>query len=88
MTEFIPTFDGQKIFDKMNLFNPEELIIKLPENTEIEIRDNVMKKIKLYQDPELDEERRPITKQLTPEEEKLKFKRRSIKNKLHCSLFS
>ena len=32
MTEFIPTFDGQKIFDKMNLFNPEELIIKLPEN--------------------------------------------------------
>jgi hypothetical protein len=47
-----------------------------------------MKKIKLYQDPELDEERRPITKQLTPEEEKLKFKRRSIKNKLHCSLFS
>ena len=42
-----------------------------------------MKKIKLYQDPELDEERRQITKQLTPEEEKLKFKRRSIKNKLH-----
>ena len=88
MTEFIPTFDGQKIFDKMNLFNPEELIIKLPENTQIEIRDNVMKKIKLYQDPELDEERRQITKQLTPEEEKLKFKRRSIKNKLHCFLFS
>ena len=72
----------------MNLFNPEELIIKLPENTQIEIRDNVMKKIKLYQDPELDEERRQITKQLTPEEEKLKFKRRSIKNKLHCALFS
>ena len=47
-----------------------------------------MKKIKLYQDPELDEERRQITKQLTPEEEKLKFKRRSIKNKLHCFLFS
>ena len=74
LTEFIPTFDGQKIFDKMILFNPGYF--------------RRIKKIKLYQDPELDEEKRPITKQSTPEEEKLKFKRRSIKNKLHCSLFS
>ena len=33
-----------------------------------------MKKIKLYKEPELDEEGRPITKELTPEEEKEKLK--------------
>ena len=30
----------------------------------------VIREIKFYQDPELDEEGRPITKQLTPEEVK------------------
>jgi hypothetical protein len=34
----------------------------------------VIRKIKLYQDPELDEEGRPITKQLTPEEIKERLK--------------
>lgn len=33
-----------------------------------------MKKIKLYKEPELDEEGKPITKELTPEEEKEKLK--------------
>ena len=34
----------------------------------------VIKKIKLYQDPELDEEGRPITKPLTEEEIKQRLK--------------
>ena len=52
----------------------DELIKKLPENLQNKIKDNVIRKIKLYQDPELDAEGRPITKQLTPEEEKIKIK--------------
>ena len=52
----------------------DELIKKLPENLQNKIKDNVIRKIKLYQDPELDAEGRPITKQLTPEEEKIKLK--------------
>ena len=52
----------------------DELIKKLPENLQNKIKDNVIRKIKLYQDPELDAEGRPIMKQLTPEEEKIKLK--------------
>ena len=45
----------------------------------------VIKKIKLYQDPELDEEGRPITKPLTEEEKNMKKKlARTMNQNIKC----
>jgi dynein light intermediate chain 1 len=50
----------------------DELISKLPEDKQEELRENVVKKIKLYQEPEIDEQGKFIKKTL--EEDQIKIK--------------